>query len=80
MTYKAGDMTVNSGTFTNSDKHLITAADDGNVRLFDVQSGECLYTFFNHRSENVKCVAAMNSTGSMVIAANTNNMLYILAP
>ena len=74
----SGDQ-VNRAAFTNSNKHMITAGDDGSLHLFDIESGDCLYGFFNHRSEDFKSVA-VNKTGSMVLAPNTNGMLYILVP
>ena len=56
---------------------VITCSGDGTVRIWDMDSGECLYTFFNHRSQNMKTVD-VNRAGDMVLSPNSNGMLYIL--
>ena len=77
MTYSGHTSDIGDACF--HDNHVITGSSDGSLRLFDLETGNCLYAFFNHRSENFNAVA-VNSTGDMVLGANSNGMLYTLVP
>ena len=66
---------VKDGCFR--DNHIISSSADGTVKIWDLGTGECCYTFFNHRSQCMPSVD-VNAAGDMVLAPNTNGMLYIL--
>ena len=55
----------------------MTSSDDGTIRVFDLKSGHCLYTFFNHRAQNMTCMA-MHPQMNFVVAGNNNSLLYLL--
>lgn len=77
--YTAHEGAVKHGVLIKNESQLLSASHDGSLRIFCVDSGKCIYAFFNHRSQAFNHVAT-TSDGSRVIGANTNGMLYILHP
>ena len=59
--------------------HLITCSGDATVRVFELQSAKCVYSFFNHRAQQYRSVA-VHPKGNLVLAANRNSMVYFLEP
>ena len=58
---------------------LLTCSDDGTLRVFDIETAECMYTFANDRAVQFSCVA-VSSSEELILAANKNGMLYLLKP
>ena len=79
MRYTDHTDTAKHAVLIKNEREILSCSEDGTVRIFDMQSGDCVYGFFNHRSQDFKHVA-VNTKGDRVIAANTNGMLYILHP
>ena len=74
------------GDDDNDESLVLTASEDGALRLFDVASEKCVYAFFNHRAQQYKCLAWKQRTvaGSavpeiVVVAGNANGMIYVLS-
>ncbi|KAL5272247.1 hypothetical protein ACHWQZ_G000461 [Mnemiopsis leidyi] len=57
---------------------VVSGSKDGTVRIFHSTSGRCEYAFFNHRSQKMACVAAALKGSRLILASNSNGMLYIL--
>ena len=56
---------------------LMTSSKDGTIRVFDFETEECLYVFFNHRAQQMGCMALHHSQ-KFVVAGNKNCLLYLL--
>ena len=61
----------------NDEKQIMTVSWDGSLRIFDAETGENVYGFFNHQAESYQCLAS-NPTEDTFLAANRNSMVYIL--
>ena len=56
---------------------VMAASSDGTIRVFERVSGDCVYTFFNHRAQDMTCLA-MHPDNGLVVAGNENSLLYLL--
>ena len=55
----------------------MTVSEDGTLRIYDAETGENIYRFFNHRAQGYGCLAS-NQAKDTFLAANDNSMVYIL--
>lgn len=58
----------------NNSSRLITGNRDNSIRLYDVSTGETLYTFFHPSTEGFMCFAVH---GDIVYAGNKNGKVYM---
>lgn len=82
-TFKGHTDGVVKAQFLNDGHHLLTASEDGTLRMFEVATGECVYAFVNHRAQQFTALAVQPQAGGgggggMVVAGNNNQMLYVL--
>uniref|UniRef100_A0A7M5XDG4 Uncharacterized protein n=1 Tax=Clytia hemisphaerica TaxID=252671 RepID=A0A7M5XDG4_9CNID len=75
--YKGHESTGQDALLLNNEKQILTASEDGTLRLFDAETGENIYGFFNHRAQGYTCLAS-NPTEDTFLAANNNSMVYNL--
>ncbi|XP_066927269.1 dynein assembly factor with WD repeat domains 1-like [Clytia hemisphaerica] len=75
--YKGHTHLCRDATFLNEERQVMTVSIDGTLRIFDTETGENIYGFFNHRAQRYTCLAAHPSE-KIFLAASENSMVYVL--
>merc|ERR1719285_1225387 len=63
--------------FIHGETRLVTCSEDGTIRVFDVDSEKCLYSFFHHQAQQYKSID-IHPDGQILVASNRNGKTYIL--
>jgi len=66
-----------TAVFLHDESHIMALFSDGSLRMYDVESEENVYGFFNHRAQDYTSLAVHKSE-KIFLAANENSMVYIL--
>ena len=56
---------------------LLTCSPDGNLRIFDINTEECMYRFHHHQAQGYNFIA-LNPKETIILASNANFMTFIL--
>jgi WD40 repeat protein len=60
-----------------SREKLLTCSEDGNLRIFDINTEECLYSFHHHQAQGYNYMA-LHPNETSILASNDNFMTFIL--
>eukprot|EP00111_Clytia_hemisphaerica_P007171 TCONS_00020849-protein len=63
--------------FLNDETQIMTVSRDGTLRIFDIETGENVYAYFNHRANEYTSLTA-HPSGKTFLAANENYLLFLL--
>ena len=70
--------TVQVACFFDNDRMILSAADDGTLRLYETSTGKNIYGFFSHQAQGYKSLT-IHPDEKLVIAADESMILYILS-
>jgi len=78
VTYNGHTAPVQNACFLDNENMILTASDDGTMRLYDTTSGENVYGFFSHQAQSYKSLS-VHPNEKMIIAADESRILFILS-